>query len=1090
MGFSSRIGGILAVSLLTVGCSGSGGANSPPYLAKQIQENPPFTKGLTPYPTHGPYSRRVVRVEIGATRDFAAYEAQLWIKDPPTTWRLMLVATLSLVRSIDKTLYIDGPQGFAAADEAVGAFRNLTRVPGTATLTELVKFSGGFAAANGTGKIFFTEDIGAWAPLGSLPADKYEVLAASGEQLTTIGKTVRKLEIWSSKTRTWRTAGTVPESAGGINQLIWTGSRLILAASKGIYESDPDGRNWTRTDSPEFEILSLAIKDGRLLASTSNGLWSKTPDSPWVRVESPGSLPSVPRVRSSGPRLYACTTGGLQESTDLGEHWSESGNLGVADVRDLASWGQNDYAATARGLFQRSPDSNTWKAVGQPRSITQLEFTDRIWLAVAAEEPVSHKPLAILISTDHGANWSEIAPPPECHTVYRVTSLDGVFFASADAGVFRMEEPGHSWVSAQGHLPRFSGAVVQRYGKQILIGGDNKLFVMQPARHGGEWESLGSNLSAVFPQLMIFDLYAEATSPPLLMAGTAGGLLWRGSGKAFTVAMSPPLISPRFSSAFSIADFPVPNSPSERYRFLGTEAGVWFLADDIPPFEGVLGPWNWAVDFHNRHSHEAWYWIVTSFGGLASAYFLAMTALLSAFWLGSNVFVGRSWLVSLADKPLQVVPRLGRWALFIGYSRRLRAQVPLIREAGQSYFGLTALLPTGVISKPDTTGDILHHHLAAALAGSRAIVLTGKAGAGKTTVLARLAWLALEEKLPKGAGRMLPVFVSAGHYKGNLLQAISDTLRRRDGIPIDDKGQAIRAQLASGGILVLFDGYSEIEGDKAAALEEMLETAADPDFERCRFIFGGRPMDRFPVGVPIFELQPLELDTVENVYLPCFDLSPDQRVKILHQLRVFSSRPIDPLLLTMAVADSLGANPSKTYSALFERYFRRLLKIEQDQNDRWEGWRYCLETFADWFLLSSGSRGVGMPHRSLLDAIAGNGVPAAQSLFTQLKRYYRLAAKDELEIVETLASASLLRSDKNWKFAHDAYEEFFAASRLRSTLATPQPCPISDKWMTRPGELDEVFSYLRELIAEEDRTTIQSSSWPDQWKQAALHSDG
>ena len=108
-----------------------------------------------------------------------------------------------------------------------------------------------------------------------------------------------------------------------------------------------------------------------------------------------------------------------------------------------------------------------------------------------------------------------------------------------------------------------------------------------------------------------------------------------------------------------------------------------------------------------------------------------------------------------------------------------------------------------------------------------------------------------------------------------------------------------------------------------------------------------------------------------------------------------------------------------------------------------------------------------MPHRSLLDAIAGRGVPTAQSLFTQLKRYYRLAAKDELEIVETLASASLLRSDKNWKFAHDAYEEFFAASRLRSALAPSQPCPISDKWMTRPRELDEVFSYLRELIAEE-----------------------
>jgi hypothetical protein len=274
-------------------------------------------KGLTPYPTHGPYSRRVVRVEIGATRDFAAYEAQLWIKDPPSTWRFMLAATLSMARSIDKTLYIDGPQGFASADEALGAFRNLTRVPGTATLTELVKFSEGFAAANGTGKIFFTEDIGAWESLGSWPADKYEVLAASGEQLATIGKTGRKLEIWLSKTRTWRTAGAVPESAGRINQLIRTGNRLILATSKGIYESDAEGRNWTRDDSPEFEILSLAIKDRRLLAGTSNGLWSKTTDSPWVRIESPGSLPSVSRVRVSGSRLYACRRWGLYARSKL-----------------------------------------------------------------------------------------------------------------------------------------------------------------------------------------------------------------------------------------------------------------------------------------------------------------------------------------------------------------------------------------------------------------------------------------------------------------------------------------------------------------------------------------------------------------------------------------------------------------------------------------------------------------------------------------------------------------------------------------------------------------------------------------------------
>src|SRR5579871_4490463 len=108
------IGGISGISLLLAGCAGGGLPYSPQYLAKQIQDNPPVVKGLTPYPTHGPYSRRVLHAEMGGERDFAATDAQLWIKDPPpaSSWRPVATGTLSLVRFIDKNLYIDGPLGF------------------------------------------------------------------------------------------------------------------------------------------------------------------------------------------------------------------------------------------------------------------------------------------------------------------------------------------------------------------------------------------------------------------------------------------------------------------------------------------------------------------------------------------------------------------------------------------------------------------------------------------------------------------------------------------------------------------------------------------------------------------------------------------------------------------------------------------------------------------------------------------------------------------------------------------------------------------------------------------------------------------
>jgi hypothetical protein len=94
---------------------------------------------------------------------------------------------------------------------------------------------------------------------------------------------------------------------------------------------------------------------------------------------------------------------------------------------------------------------------------------------------------------------------------------------------------------------------------------------------------------------------------------------------------------------------------------------------------------------------------------------------------------------------------------------------------------------------------------------------------------ARIAWQCLERSGPTSLRGYLPIFVSAGSYKGELIKAVAETIRRRDGVPVDEGGQTVRAQLSTGNILVLFDGYSEVEGDKSKALQEMIETAAGPD---------------------------------------------------------------------------------------------------------------------------------------------------------------------------------------------------------------------------------------------------------------------
>jgi hypothetical protein len=52
---------------------------------------------------------------------------------------------------------------------------------------------------------------------------------------------------------------------------------------------------------------------------------------------------------------------------------------------------------------------------------------------------------------------------------------------------------------------------------------------------------------------------------------------------------------------------------------------------------------------------------------------------------------------------LTISPALGRWALFLGYERRLR-KMPAFAAVKTNYFGLSANLPDGEQTAPDSSG--------------------------------------------------------------------------------------------------------------------------------------------------------------------------------------------------------------------------------------------------------------------------------------------------------------------------------------------------------------------------------------------------
>ena len=80
---------VFVVALLLAGCeAGRPTSNSPQYLKKQMQENPPQADGLTAYATNGPYETlsvdhlAVMRQTLFASTQTGVYRSE----DKGTTW--------------------------------------------------------------------------------------------------------------------------------------------------------------------------------------------------------------------------------------------------------------------------------------------------------------------------------------------------------------------------------------------------------------------------------------------------------------------------------------------------------------------------------------------------------------------------------------------------------------------------------------------------------------------------------------------------------------------------------------------------------------------------------------------------------------------------------------------------------------------------------------------------------------------------------------------------------------------------------------------------------------------------------------------
>jgi photosystem II stability/assembly factor-like uncharacterized protein len=235
----------------------------------------------------------------------------------------------------------------------------------------------------------------------------------------------------------------------------------------GVFTSDTRGATWQQLNAGlgGRDVLSLQAitePEWRLLAGTPDGVFEYSFDHPtWKNQSRWEGLPGT--AGKQGPALA---------------------------VRDLYRRSSQEpiYAATSAGVFESS-DGRNWKRLALPLSdggvYAVASFGD------SGENLLAAGSTRLAVSRDHGRNWMPVAldgdRPVRIHRIVPNPTLPHSVFIATEAGLFRSQDGGRSWVKGGRGLPAspvHDVVVSVANPSQVLLAGAPGAFY---SVDGGDW---------------------------------------------------------------------------------------------------------------------------------------------------------------------------------------------------------------------------------------------------------------------------------------------------------------------------------------------------------------------------------------------------------------------------------------------------------------------------------------------------------------------------------------------------------------------------------------------------------------------------
>jgi len=298
------------------------------------------------------------------------------------------------------------------------------------------------------------------------------------------------------------------------------GGRLLAGTVGGLHVSDDDGRSWHRSGPAALSIFDIAFDPAHpqrvLVATEGSGVWLSDDGGSTLRRAARGMRNlRVAALVSAGREVLAAVNhagpaSGIHTSRNGGRSF-EAESAELPPVRDLVVFGVGVYAATERGLYERS--GGAWRLIGE--------------IGERRVEQVVASAKRLVVRTPDGL-W-ELDGPRFRRVEYhhgppRSAALSGdgaALWVSDAAGLYRLTAGANDDVAVP-----FGGGRVARFGERLAWWGERGLW-LEPSP-GDPWVEVARGPVRL--------LATGDAAHPALVAGRDGlALLDTGSGRLLPV---------------------------------------------------------------------------------------------------------------------------------------------------------------------------------------------------------------------------------------------------------------------------------------------------------------------------------------------------------------------------------------------------------------------------------------------------------------------------------------------------------------------------------------------------------------------------